>query len=156
LAERLGIPVKEAKQYIESYLDRFSGVKNYIDQTKSFVTEHGFVSTLLGRQRPIPMAMDKRHNIKEMGFRQAINMRIQGTAADIIKIAMISIHDEIITNKLKSKMVLQIHDELLFDVLPNELDTLSLIVRNKMENAFKLRVPLTVDINTGNNWSEAH
>lgn len=156
LSERLSIPMDEASRYIKAYLERFSGVKAYIEATKDHVKEHGWVSTLLGRRRPIPMAMDRRKNMQQMGFRQAINMRIQGTAADIIKIAMIRIDEVMTRQKLQSKMVLQIHDELVFDIVPDELETMTEIVRSQMESAFELSVPLVVDLNTGSNWSEAH
>nr|HPQ42032.1 DNA polymerase [bacterium] len=156
LSERLGISVEEARSYIETYLDRFSGVRQYIETTCEHVAREGWVATLLGRRRPIPMALDQRRNMREMGFRQAINMRIQGTAADIIKIAMIRIHREFAKQRLKSRMVLQIHDELLFDVVESELDSVRRIVRDIMESAYELCVPLTVEVSAGANWAEAH
>lgn len=156
LSDRLGISVDEARNYIDDYLREFSGVREYIESTQQHVSTHGWVTTLLGRKRPIPMAMNSNRNIREMGFRQAINMRIQGTAADIIKIAMIRVFREMILRKLRSSMVLQIHDELLFDTVPEELDEMRGLIRESMENAFTLCVPLRVDIRTGYNWSDAH
>jgi len=156
LSERLGISVDNARTYIESYLKEFNGVAEYIEATKIHVSQHGWVTTLLGRRRAIPMALDSNRNIREMGFRQAINMRIQGTAADIIKIAMNHIHSELKRLNLRTKMVLQIHDELLFDTLPEEKDQVYSLVRRCMEQAFELCVPLSVDINTGENWADAH
>lgn len=156
LSERLGISVDEARSYIETYLDRFSGVREYIESTREHVQKEGWVATLLGRRRPIPMALDQRRNMREMGFRQAINMRIQGTAADIIKIAMIRIYREFKKRGLSTRMVLQIHDELLFDAAESELETVQNIIKDLMESAFSLCVPLTVEVNTGANWAEAH
>ncbi|MBN1879475.1 DNA polymerase I [bacterium] len=156
LSDRLGISVDEARDYIDEYLKQFSGVRQYIESTQQQVSQNGWVATLMGRKRPIPMAMDANRNIREMGFRQAINMRIQGTAADIIKMAMIRLYRELNTRNLQSKMVLQIHDELLFDVVPGEHDELRMLIREIMEHAFPLCVPLRVDLKTGYNWSDAH
>ncbi len=156
LSERLGIGLDEARDYISSYLKQFKGVKEYIETTKKHVGRHGWVATLLGRKRPIPFAKEANRTVREIGFRQAINMRIQGTAADIIKIAMIRIFDEMNRLKLQSKMILQIHDELLFDVLPNEKEKLVSLVREQMENAYTLCIPLSVDISSGDNWVDAH
>ncbi len=156
LSERLGITMDQARDYIDSYLKEFSGVRDYIEKTKEHVEKNGWVATLLGRKRPIHIDGKMPRNMREMAFRQAINMRIQGTAADIIKIAMIRIFHSLTEKNLKSKMVLQIHDELLFDVVPGELDTIKKLVRHQMENAFSLSVPLVVDINTGSNWADAH
>ena len=156
LSERLGIGLDEARDYISSYLKQFKGVKEYIETTKKHVSRHGWVATLLGRKRPIPFAKEANRTVREIGFRQAINMRIQGTAADIIKIAMIRIFDEMNRLKLQSKMILQIHDELLFDVLPDEKEKLVSLVREQMENAYTLCIPLSVDISSGDNWVDAH
>ena len=156
LSERLGISVREAKKYIDSYLEEFSGVKKYIQMIQDEVQKNGYVSTLSGRRRYIPMARDERKQIREAGFRQAINMPIQGTAADIIKIAMISVYREFRSAGLKSKMILQIHDELLFDVVPEEKALVEDMVRNCMESAWSLDVPLIADLNFGSNWAEIH
>lgn len=156
LSERLGISQNEARDYISSYLKQFKGVKRYIETTKEHVSQHGWVATLLGRKRPIPFAKDANRSIREIGFRQAINMRIQGTAADIIKIAMIRIFHQMNRLKLQSKMILQIHDELLFDVVPDEKNMLVDLVRDQMENAYTLCIPLVVDISSGDNWASAH
>ncbi|MBN1296547.1 DNA polymerase I [bacterium] len=156
LSERLGLSVEDARQMIESYLNRFRGVRRYIDETKERVAREGWVATLLGRRRPIPMAREANRNLREMGFRQAINMRIQGTAADIIKIAMIRIYESFRKNGIHSRMVLQIHDELLFDVERDEIQVVTDLVRRIMEQAYTLCVPLTVDVNQGPNWAEAH
>jgi DNA polymerase I len=156
LSERLGIGLEEAKDYITAYLDQFRGVQEYIENTKEHVTQYGWVATLMGRKRPIHIAGDSNRTVREIGYRQAINMRIQGTAADIIKIAMIRISREMNRRKLKSRMILQIHDELLFDIHPEEKEELSELVRDLMEHAYTLCIPLVVDINTGDNWADAH
>ena len=156
LSERLGIPVGEAKSYIEKYLREFRGVARYIEEVKASVAEKGYVTTLLGRRRFIPLAQSPQKQIQEMGFRQAVNMPIQGAAADIIKIAMIRIQSIIRSLALQSRMILQIHDELLFDVVPEERLTLEEIVRKQMESAYPMTVPLTVEVSTGANWAEIH
>lgn len=156
LSERLGIGLEEAKNYITAYLDQFQGVRDYIENTKEHVSKSGWVATLMGRKRPIPIAGDSNRTIREIGYRQAINMRIQGTAADIIKIAMIRINREMDRRKMKSRMILQIHDELLFDVFPDEKEELSELIRDQMEHAYTLCIPLVVDINSGDNWADAH
>jgi len=156
LSERLGISVHEAKVYIQKYLTLYAGVRQYIEETKKHVDEHGWVVTLSGRRRYIPMVADGRKQVKEAAYRQAINMPIQGTAADIIKIAMINIHAEFKDKQIESKMVLQVHDELLFDVIPDEHDTVAEIVKRQMEGAWVLKVPLKVDLNSGPNWAKIH
>ncbi len=156
LSERLGISMNQASHYIEKYLNHFKGVKKYIEDTKRRVIETGVVETLSGRRRYIPEASSDRRQVRESAFRQAINMPIQGTAADIIKVAMIRIYKELLRNDFRSKMVLQIHDELLFDVVPEEAEALMEMVTFQMENAWKLRIPLKVDIQCGNNWAEIH
>ncbi|MBN1550185.1 DNA polymerase I [bacterium] len=156
LSERLGISVQEAKRYIEKYLNTYRGVKAYIQSIQDYVVEYGWVETLMGRRRYIPAARDERRQNREAAFRQAINMPIQGSASDVIKIAMISIYKEFRNKGLKTKMVLQIHDELLFDAPPRESDEVCLIVKSQMENAVRLEVPLKVDIRVGANWAEIH
>ncbi len=118
--------------------------------------KNGFVKTLLGRKRYLSDINSANSVVRGVAERNAINAPIQGTAADIIKIAMIAIHKSIEEAQLKSKMIIQVHDELNFDVYENELDKMWQIVKNEMENAFKLKVPLTVDIGKGSNWLEAH
>lgn len=156
LSERLGISVNEAKIYIEKYLKEFRGVAQYIESIKRDVVESGFVTTLLGRRRAIPLAKASQKQVQEMGFRQAVNMPIQGAAADIIKIAMIRIQKQFEDEGLASRMILQIHDELLFDVVPSEAPRIEEIVKVQMESAFPLNVPLTVEITSGANWAAIH
>ena len=128
----------------------------YLPPNAGLVALAAYGAWLLGRRRFIPFALDSRRNIQEMGFRQAINMRIQGAAADIIKIAMIRIHNALKNGRLQTRMVLQIHDELLFDAPEREVEQVCELVRTEMENAFKLDVPLVVDIGAGANWAVIH
>jgi DNA polymerase-1 len=156
LSERLGIGRKEAGNMIEQYLEKYSGIKTYMEQQIAFAREHGYVETLMGRRRYLSDIDARNMNMRSFAERNAINAPIQGSAADLIKIAMFRIWEEFQTQQLTSKMVLQVHDELVFDVLKSELETVRNIVRQKMETAMSLSVPLVVDISVGNNWLEAH
>ena len=127
-----------------------------IDKTISDAKQNGYVSTLMGRKRKTPNLKSNRQQIIQSEQRAAINMPIQGTAAELIKVAMIQIHGELIKNSMRSKMILQIHDELLFEVPDDELNILTNLVVNKMESAMDLSVPLKVDIGIGDNWFDAH
>ena len=154
LSETLSISMDDAKKYIEQYFNRHLGVKSYIERTIEEARNRGYVSTLFGRRRAIPEIKNKNSNIRQQGERLAINSPIQGTAADIIKIAMINIWKSL--KGLKTRMILQVHDELLFELPTQELTTVKDIVKKEMEGAITLSVPLSVDINYGKNWSEAH
>ncbi len=156
LAERLNISRSEAKEIIDGYFDNFPGVKRYMDECISKARETGYVETLFGRRRQLDDINSRNGVVRGMAERNAINAPIQGTAADIIKIAMIDIHKEMSRLGVKSKMILQVHDELNFDVEPGELDVVREIVKRCMESACKLRVPLVADMGMGNNWLEAH
>jgi DNA polymerase-1 len=156
LSETLSISRDEAKNYIEQYFNRHPGVKRYIEKIIVEVKEKGYVATLFGRKRAIPEIRSKNSNIRQLGERLAINSPIQGTAADIIKIAMINIWKRLKDEELKSRMILQVHDELLFEVPEQELDKLSDIVRREMESVVKLSVPFIVGLKYGKNWAEAH
>lgn len=156
LARNLAIPREEARLYIDRFFDKYPGVRRYMDDTIAFAVEHGYVQTLTGRIRPIPEIKTSNRFRREGAERMAINTPIQGTSADIIKLAMMEIHKDLLAKKLKSKMILQVHDELLFDVAPAEKDAVLKIAQNRMENAMKLKVPLDVDYSFGNNWDEAH
>ncbi len=156
LSQRLGIPQPEAKKIIETYFQKFPKVKEYIEKTIEEARRKGYVATLLGRRRYVPDINSRNRTVREFAERTAINMRIQGTAADLIKLAMVRIYSEMKRMKLKSKMILQVHDELVFDVAPDEVEILKEIVRDKMQNALELDVPLIVDIGVGKNWYEAH
>ncbi len=156
LSETLSISRDEAKKYIEQYFKRHPGVKSYIEKNLDEARNKGYASTLFGRRRAIPEIKSKNSNIRQQGERLAINSPIQGTAADIIKIAMINIWKKIKDTGLKTKMILQVHDELLFELPAQELVTVKDIIKKDMEEVTKLQVPLSVDINYGKNWAEAH
>jgi len=154
LARSLGIPVREARDYIETYFARFPGVREYTQKTIEQARLQGYVSTPLGRRRYIPEIHSSNRNIRLFAERAAVNMPIQGMAADIMKLAMIRVADSMKSQQVKSKMVLQVHDELLFEVPPDEIDDLSALVRWGMEDAYDMRVPVKVDIKAGKNWAE--
>lgn len=154
LSRQLGIEHAEAKEFISRYFDRFRGVRNYLDSMVAFAREHGYVQTIFGRRRYIPELRERNFNIRAFGERTAANSPIQGSAADLIKIAMIRIDDALKTRGLESKMLLQVHDELVFEVIPGELDQVSELVKYEMEHAAELSVPLVVDLGVGKNWLE--
>lgn len=156
LASRLGISNNEGKEMIEQYFNRFPGVKKYIDDTIQFAKENGYVKTLMGRRRYIPDINSRNWNVRGFAERTAINMPIQGTAADIIKVAMIRIHDYLKKEGLRTRMLLQVHDELVFELHHDEGDTVSDEIRKLMENAADLDVPLKVDMGIAENWLDAH
>ena len=156
LAQRLSISRSEAKQLIDGYFLTYPKVKKYMDQSIFIAREKGYVETILGRRRFLPDINSKNAIVRGVAERNAINAPIQGSAADIIKIAMINIFSQFEKENLKSKMIMQVHDELNFDVLKSELDVVKNIVRNEMQQAIQLSVPLTVDIGVGENWLEAH
>ena len=155
LADRLNIEQEEAAAYIERYFERFPRVKAYIDETIAFAKEEGYVSTLLGRRRPIPELRSGRPQVRGQGERLAVNMPIQGTSADIIKIAMVRAHRALGEAGMKTRLILQIHDELLFEGPPGEMDEASELVRKAMCGAFELDPPLAVDIGVGQDWLTA-
>ena len=156
LSETLNIGRKEAEKFIKQYFDRHPGVKDYIEQLIAETTEKGFVTTLFGRKRPVPELKNQNKNIRQLGERLAVNSPIQGTAADIIKLAMIAIRERLIAESLQARMILQVHDELLFELPESELQAVERIVRGGMEGVIELSVPLKVDIGHGRNWAEAH
>ncbi len=156
LATRLGIPQAEAKEIIATYFERFPGVRGYIGGTIEAARRDGFVSTLIGRKRYFPEINSRNFPVRSNAERQAINMPIQGTAADMIKVAMIRIHAAIPKAKLRAKMLLQVHDELVFEAPAGEIEGLTAIVREAMEGAITLSVPVVADVGVGDNWLEAH
>ena len=156
LAERLNISRGEAKELIDGYFENFPQVKEYMDKSIEIARDKGYVQTVFGRKRNLPDINSRNGVVRGMAERNAINAPIQGTAADIIKMAMVHIQKELDQQQLKSKMILQVHDELNFDVDKNELDQIKDIVKKGMENACKLSVPLSVDMGIGSNWHEAH
>ncbi|MBR3512040.1 MAG: DNA polymerase I [Clostridia bacterium] len=155
LSEQVGINIKEAKKYIEQYLDKYSGIKNYMSEIVESTKKKGYVSTLLGRRRYIPELQSSNFMVRKFGERAAMNTPIQGTAADIIKIAMVNVYKTLKENNLKSKIVLQIHDELLIETLEEEKEEVKEILKSCMENAIKLEVPLNVEVEEGKNWFQA-
>lgn len=155
LSEDLGIDISSAKKFIDNYLETYPGIQNYMEEAKALAYRNGYVKTLMNRKRVIEELSSKNYMIRSSGERMALNTPIQGTAADILKKAMVEIYQEFEKQNLKSKMLIQVHDELVFNVLNNELEEVKKIVQNIMENTFKLDVPLKVDIEVGNNWYEA-
>ena len=154
LSRQLGIEHAEAKEFIARYFERFQGVRNYLDSMVAFAREHGYVQTIFGRRRYIPELRERNFNIRAFGERVAANSPIQGSAADLIKIAMIRIDKALKTRQLQSKMLLQVHDELVFEVIPSEFDQVQELVKYEMEHAAELSVPLVVDLGVGKNWLE--
>ena len=155
LSEDLGIDITTAKEFIDNYLETYPGIQDYMAEAKANAYKYGYVKTLMNRKRVIDELNNKNYMIRSSGERMALNTPIQGTAADILKKAMVEIYDEFNKRGLKSKMLIQVHDELVFNVVNSELDIVKELVRDIMENTFKLDVPLKVDIEVGNNWYEA-
>lgn len=156
LARDAGITPGEAQEFIDAYFAKYPGVKIYMDQTIDQAHKEGYVKTLLGRIRYFPDLNSDNKRVVAFAENAAINTPLQGTAADLIKIAMVNLQKELVKKGLKSKIILQVHDELLLEVPKEEIDTVSKLVRNKMEKAIKLDVPLKVELQTGQNWLEAH
>lgn len=155
LAEDLGVDIKTAKKFLDNYLETFPGIKNYMDKVIKDAYETGYVKTIMNRKRKIDELYNTNHMIKVQGERMALNTPVQGSSADILKKAMIDIYNEFNRLNLKSKMILQVHDELIFNVKNDELEKVKEIVINFMENAYKLNVPLEVDVEIGKNWYDA-
>jgi len=155
LAQQLGIDRKEAELYIRRYFERYSGVREFIDRTIDEVRKTGYSQTLLGRRRPIPDMHSRNPNARGFAERTAVNTPLQGTAADIIKLAMIDINAILQRQKMKSRMLLQVHDELVFEAPPQEAEELKNLVKTEMESAYKLAVPLLVEVSSGPNWRDA-
>tara|TARA_Y100001934_G_scaffold282607_1_gene397126 strand:- start:3699 stop:4505 length:807 start_codon:yes stop_codon:yes gene_type:complete len=156
LAKQLGVPLKEAKNYIESYFKQYPGIQDYMNRTINEARAEGYVKTLFGRKCFTPGINDKNPSRRGFSERAAINAPIQGTAADIIKISMIEIENQLIKNNLKTKMLLQVHDELIFEVPIDELKDAERIIKKTMESSVEIDVPLVVETGIGNNWAEAH
>jgi DNA polymerase-1 len=152
LARDTGVSRKEAGRYIEEYLDSYPGVKQYMQDVVAFGIENGFVVTALGRRRYLPDLRAKNKMVQAFARRMALNTPIQGTSADIIKLAMIKVFDELQQRGLQSRLLLQVHDELLLEVKRSELEEVATIVKSCMENAYTLKVPLIVSMKVGTNW----
>lgn len=155
LSQDLSITRKEAAQYIENYFETYPGIKKFLDDSVSFAKENGYAVTLFGRRRPVPELKSSNFMQRNFGERVAMNAPIQGTAADIMKIAMIGVNQELKRRGLKSKMLLQVHDELLLEVDHEELEEVKVLLKEQMEQAATLNVPLSVDMQTGTSWYEA-
>jgi DNA polymerase-1 len=156
LSQRLSIPRAEAGELIEGYFKNYPKVKEYMDRTIQFAREYGYVKTIMGRRRYLKDIASGNSIVRGMAERNAINAPIQGSASDIIKMAMIQIDNQLAKKQYRSKMILQVHDELVFDVYKPELEDIQKIVVENMENIITLEVPLTVEAGSGNNWLEAH
>ncbi|MEZ4885629.1 MAG: DNA polymerase I [Chitinophagales bacterium] len=156
LGQRLGIPRSEAKEIFDEYWKQFEGIKQYMEDAVKKAQDAGYAETILGRRRYLKDIHSKNHTVRKFAERNAINSPIQGSAADLIKVAMIDVHAEMKKRELKSKMILQVHDELVFDVYHSEVEELTALVKDKMIHAIKLDVPLSVDVGIGKDWLEAH
>ncbi len=156
LKTRLGVTQTHAKEIIDTYFNTFKRVKNFMDDSILLAKEKGFAETLLKRRRFLRNINSNNHVVRQFEERVAINMRVQGTAADMIKLAMINIYNELKKRKAKTKMVLQVHDELVFDAHKDEIDELRPLIKELMENALPLNVPVVADTGVGDNWLDAH
>ena len=156
MAQRLKIPRGDAKKIIDDYFTNFPAVSAFISDTIASAREKGYVETLFGRRRYLPDITSRNATVRALAERNAVNAPIQGTSADIIKIAMVEVDREMQAQGLKSRMVLQVHDELVFDAVQEEIGTLERMVVEKMQNVIELSIPLTVECNYGKNWLEAH
>ena len=155
LGENIGMRAVDAQHFIDTYLETYPGIKEYMDSSIKHAKEKGYVTTMFNRKRNIPELKNTVYTIRQSGERIALNTPIQGTAADIIKLAMVKVYKAIKENNLKTKMIIQVHDELIFDVPKEELEKVKEIVTEIMDNVIKLNVPLAVDVNYGKNWAEA-
>jgi len=156
LAQNLGLERATAQAYIESYFNRYPGVKQFMDSTKAQAREQGYVETVFGRRLRLPEISSGSPARRQGAERAAINAPMQGTAADLIKMAMVAVQDWLDEKKLKTKLIMQVHDELVLEVPDGEFDDVKAKVRELMQNVAKLEVPLIVDVGAGSNWDEAH
>ena len=154
IRQQTGLSADEGKTFIETYFGKYPGIRDYIDSTKRQVHRDGYVETLLGRRRYIPEIRASNHQVRAAGERMAINMPIQGTAADIIKLAMLSIHRRMEDQGVRSMMLIQVHDELIFEVHKEELEQMKDMVRELMPAAMDLAVPLNVELKVGETWGD--
>ena len=155
LSKNLNISVATARQYIEKYFETYSAVKQYMNSNVEYAKEHGFVTTLTGRKRVIPEINSSNYNLRQFGERAAMNMPLQGSSADIIKIAMISVVNSLKAEGMRTRLILQVHDELVLEGPQEEAEKAAEILKNAMENAVKLKVPLTVEVHAGKSWYDA-
>ena len=155
LANDLGISFGEAKHYIDSYMNTYPGVRDYMERTVADAKQHGYVQTLFGRRRYLPELSSSNQNLRAFGERVARNMPIQGTAADIIKIAMIHVYQRLHKEKMQAKLVLQVHDELIVEAPEAEQEKACEALREEMEQALQMHVPLVADVHAGRTWYDA-
>ena len=155
LGKDLGISAKKAKEYIDKYFETYSDVKKYMDENVEKAKRDGYITTLFGRRRVINELKSSNYNVRSFGERAAMNMPLQGSSADIIKIAMINVYKKLNECNLRARLVLQVHDELVIDCPEEEKDIVSGILKTEMENAVALKVPLTVEVGCGKNWFAA-
>ena len=156
LSKELNVPQKTAQTYIDEYFDKYRDVRAYLDEILKNARNDGYVCTLLNRRRYLPEINSNNAPVRQFAERTAINTPIQGTAADLIKVAMINISNLIATRRLRASMIMQVHDELVFEVHFNEKEEVVALVKKEMEEVIELKVPLKVDIFSGRNWDEAH
>ena len=156
LSRDINVSVKEADQFIKNYLNTFPGVKQYMDDTIQHGREQGYVTTLFGRRRALPELASKNHNLRALGERMAMNTPIQGTAADVIKLAMVKVWRRLRAEGLNAKLILQVHDELIVETPESETEQVARILKEEMEGAVQYSVPLTADVNQGKTWLESH
>ena len=156
LSKDIAVSVKEADAFIKNYLATFPGVKQYMDGTIAQGREQGYVTTLFGRRRALPELASKNFNLRALGERMAMNTPIQGTAADVIKLAMVKVWQRLRAEKLEAKLILQVHDELIVEAPKAEAKAVCRILQEEMQNVVEFAVPLTADVNTGKTWLEAH
>ena len=156
LAKQLDTTRNVAQTYVDLYFDRYPGVKQYMEETQEQARQQGYVETLFGRRLYLPEINSRNGQRRQYAERTAINAPMQGTAADIIKRAMITVDQKLVANELDVMMIMQVHDELVFEVAENDLASLTALVRTEMEAAAALDVPLIVDVGTGLNWDDAH
>ena len=152
----MSITTKEASEYIESYFETYPGVKQFLDRQVQQAKEQGYVTTMFGRKRPVPELSSSNYMQRSFGERVAMNSPIQGTAADIIKIAMVKVSESLHQQNLKSRLILQVHDELLVEAWEDEIAQVEAILKQEMEAAAELSVKLDIDMNEGKDWYEAH
>ncbi len=155
LSTRVGISRAEARKVIDDYFATYKGIRKYMDDIPQQAKRDGFVKSLFGRRRYFPSINDRNFTVRARQEREAINMPIQGTASDIVKIAMINVDKALRNEKLETKMIMQVHDELLFEAPVNEIEQASAIIKREMETAAKLDVPLIVEVGVGDNWMDA-
>ena len=156
LSEDIGVTRKEARQYIDNYLAHYAGVRSYMHEIVEQAKRDGYVTTLFGRRRELPELKSSSFNVRSFGERVALNTPIQGTAADIIKLAMVNVYNRLKAEGLKSKLILQVHDELICECPEDEADAVIKILSEEMSGVAKLSVPLIVDAKKGHSWAEAH